>query len=225
MSLRLRLGFAAALCVAGGMVAGWSDDASGKAKAAVAKKADAKADKPKFDPSGRTAISEFMATVVEGNTRFAAKDLPGALESYKNAVALSPGDPLGHYLVAETLLVQGNFADAEAALAQAEKVGDKRPDVLGKVFFLQADAKERQKKFEDARAAWTKYDGFAQRRGGDGGMFPQTAAARIQAIDEMVKLDKSYEDVRVRIAAEKDGGAAPAAPASAPKKPAPAPKK
>lgn len=212
MSLRLRVGFAVTLCAAVAVSAGWPDDASGKGKTAAAKKADKKPDKPKFDPSGRTAISEFTATVVDGNTRFASKDFPGALEAYKKAIALSPGDPLGPYLVAEAQLAQGNFVDAEAALAAAEKLGDKRPDVLGKVFFLQADAKERQKKWEDARAAWTKYDGFAQRRGGDGGVFPQTAAARIQAIDERIKLDKSYEDVRVRIAAEKDAGPAPARP-------------
>ena len=105
-----------------------------------------------------------MFTVFQGNGRFSAKDYPGALESYKKAVTLAPNDPLGHYLVAEAQLAQGNVAEAEAALAQAEKVGDKRPDVLGKVYFLQADAKERQKKWEEARAAWAKYDGWAQRR-------------------------------------------------------------
>jgi predicted Zn-dependent protease len=209
------MGFAVAMGLAVVVAVGWPDDASGKDKTDQ-KKDTAKQDdkKPKFDPNNRTAISEFMFTVVDGNTRFAAKDFTGALESYKKAVTLAPNDPLGHYLIAEAQLAQGNIADGEAALAQAEKLGDKRPDVLGKIYFLQADAKERQKKWEESRAAWAKYDGFAQRRGGDGGVFPQTAAARIQAIDEMVKLDKSYEDVRRRIAAEKDGGAAPSKPPS-----------
>lgn len=205
---RIRWVFVGLITAGAAVAVAWPEDAAGKDKSSSAKD-----DKQKFDPNNRTAISELMFTVFQGNGRFSAKDYAGALESYKKAVTLAPNDPLGHYLVAEAQLAQGNVAEAEAALAQAEKVGDKRPDVLGKVYFLQADAKERQKKWEEARAAWAKYDGWAQRRGGEGGAFPQTAAARISTIDEMVKLDKAYEDVRQRIAAEKDGGAAPSAPA------------
>lgn len=210
-SSRLRLGLAAVMVASIAAASLWPEDASGKDKAAASKDAKKDDKKPKFDPNNRTAISEFMSTVVDGNTRFASKDFPGALDAYKKAVGLAPNDPLGHYLVAEALLAQDKVADGEASLAQAEKLGDKRPEILGKVYFLQADAKERQKKWDEARAAWAKYDGWAQRRGGpDGGnAFPQSAAARISAIDEYVKLDKAYDDVRRRIAAEKDGGAAP----------------
>jgi tetratricopeptide (TPR) repeat protein len=162
--------------------------------------------KDKSDPTNHAALSKPMAAVALGNAKFVAKDYAASLEAYKRAVQLAPNDPLGHYLVAEAQLAQGNINEGEAALAQAEKLGDKRPDVMGKVLFLEADTKERQKKWADAKTAWSKYSEWAQKHI-EAGAIPTTGAARIAAIDEAMKLDTQYEDVRKRIADEKKGDA------------------
>ena len=48
---------------------------------------------------------------------------------------------------------------------------------------------------------------YARKKHVDAGTFPSSGAARIEAIDAMLKQDKAYDVVRERIAAEKDGGA------------------
>lgn len=147
-----------------------------------------------------------MDTVVSGNAKFIARDFPGAIETYKKAIALAPQNPLGHYLLGEAMVQTGNLTEAEAAFTQADNTADKTPQVKAKVLFCIADLKERQKKWDDAKAAWQKYADWAQSHG-DAGAMPQTAAARIAAIDEAVKQDKAYDVVRQRIAAEKEAGA------------------
>ncbi len=176
------------------------------AATAIAGAAGKEKEKDKKDAKSSKGPTPLMAAVADGNAKFAAKDYPAALEAYKKAIAAAPSDPLGHYLVAEAQLAQGNIADAQVALDAAEKVGEKRPDVMGKVLFLEADAKEREKKWPDAKTAWGRYNEWAAKHG-DAGAIPATATARVQVIDDYAKLDAVYDDVRKRIAAEKtDGG-------------------
>ncbi|CAN5715389.1 hypothetical protein BH09MYX1_BH09MYX1_17570 [soil metagenome] len=156
-----------------------------------------------FDPANRAHISQFMEVVVGGNGKFVTRDFPGAIEAYKKAIALAPNNPLGHYLLAEAQIASGNLTEAEAELTQADNVADKTPQVKAKVLFCIADLKERQKKWDDAKTAWQKYADWSQAHG-DSGAMPQTAAARISAIDEAIKQDKAYDIVRQRIATEKD---------------------
>lgn len=161
---------------------------------------------PGFDPANRTHISQFMDMIVSGNSKFIARDFPGAIEIYKKAIALAPTNPLGHYLLGEAEIATNNLTEAEAAFTQADNTADKTPTVKAKVLFCIADLKERQKKWDDAKVAWQKYADWANAHG-DAGAIPQTAAARIAAIDEAIKQDKAYDIVRTRIAAEKEAGA------------------
>ena len=161
---------------------------------------------PGYDPANRTHISQFMELVVSGNAKFIARDFPGAIEIYKKAIALAPTNPLGHYLLGEAEIATNNLTEAEAAFTQADNTADKTPQVKAKVLFCLADLKERQKKWDDAKVAWQKYADWANAHG-DAGAIPQTAAARIAAIDEAIKQDKAYDIVRTRIAAEKEAGA------------------
>ncbi len=179
--------------------------ASGDNKPAVDAK-DAK-DGGKYDPQNRTHISQYMETLVAGNAKFTARDFPGAIEVYRRAIAMAPNNPLGHYLLGEAQSASGNLAEAEASWTQADNFADKDPEVKAKVLFCLADLRERQKKWEDAKAAWDKYKQFAVAHPDAHGM-PQSADARVLAIDTALKQDKAYEIVRQRIAAEKDGGAA-----------------
>jgi hypothetical protein len=87
------------------------------------------------------------------------------------------------------------------------------------VLFAVADCFEREKKWEQARVAWKLYSDHAAKLGADGGAFPESGAARLKVIDDWLALDKKYDLVRQRIAAEKvaDAGAEAGKP-GAPKK-------
>lgn len=177
-----------------------------------AQAADAGTSDDQYDPDNKTHISKFMEIVAQANAKVTSRDFPGAVELYRKAIQLQPANPLGHYLLGEVQLAQNNITEAEASMNQADNVGDKMPAIKTKVLFVLADLKERQKKWDDAKTAWTRYNEWATNH--DAGAMPASAAARIQAIDDMLKQDKAYEIVRQRIAAEKEGGApAPAAPA------------
>ncbi|MDB5219827.1 MAG: hypothetical protein JWO86_7754 [Myxococcaceae bacterium] len=231
-SIRARARVFALALAAGSMALGVAlvaDDASGQKAAPAAKP------KPKgapdagdrYDPDNITAISQFMETVGKGNEKYNAKDYPGAIDVFKKAIQLNPRQPLGPYLLGEAYLATANLGEAEAAFKNAEELNDpKQPLVRSHVLFALADCYEREQKWEPARTAWQAYNEHAAKLGPDGGAHPQSGAARIKAIDDMLKQDKAYEIVRQRIAAERaDSGApddgkagAPGAPAAPPKK-------
>jgi tetratricopeptide (TPR) repeat protein len=149
---------------------------------------------------------EFMAACADGNAKYVAKDIPGAILAYQKAIKLAPRNPLGHYLLGEAQLGAGNLEAAGTAWLEADQVGDSVPAVKAKILFVLADLREREKKWDDAKAAWQRYAEFAAKHP-DVGVFPASAGGRIQAIDEMLKQDKAYDIVRQRIKEEKSGGA------------------
>jgi tetratricopeptide (TPR) repeat protein len=168
---------------------------------------DARADnKPaaddKYDPANHTHISKFMETCVQGNAKFASRDFPGAIDSYRKAIQLQPTNPLGHYLLGEAQSASGNLTEAEASWTNADNLGDKDPPTKTKLLFVLADLKERQKKWDDAKAGWQRYAQYVAAHPDAGGS-AATSDARIKAIDDMLKQDKAYDIVRQRIAAEK----------------------
>ncbi len=173
-------------------------------KAEKSPKATAKpSGEPVFDPDNKTAISKYNDTILKGNGKFLARDFPGALDIYRSAIPLAPKNALGHTMIAETQIAAGNLPEAEASLSQAEANADeKNAGLRAKVLFLQADLKERQKRWDEAKAAWTVYTDYVGKHAGVG--FPPSAASRIQAIDDMLKQEKAYVAVRERIAAEKN---------------------
>ena len=188
-------------------------------KAAAAKPKAAPDAGDRYDPENVTALSQFMEIVGKGNEKYNAKDYPAAVDSFKRAIPVSPRHPLGSYLLGEAYLASGNLGEAEAAFKAAEEQNDpKFPLVRSQVLFAIADCYEREKKWELARTAWQVYTEHAAKLGADGGAHPQSGAARIKAVDDWLKLDKQYEIVRQRIAAEKADAGAPAKPVAAPPK-------
>jgi cytochrome c-type biogenesis protein CcmH/NrfG len=172
--------------------------------------------KPKQEKDGRydadniTAISQFMETIAKGTTLFAAKDVTGAIDTYRKAVQLSPKNALGYYFLAEAYLASGNLGEAEAAIAQAHELNDPRnPALRARVLFLTADVYERAKKKEQARAAWQAYTEHAAKFGPDSGAYPHSGAERLKVMQKILEMEKAYSGVRERIAAEKDGGKSP----------------
>ena len=156
----------------------------------------------KYDPANRTHISKFMETCTQGNAKFVSRDFPGAIDVYRKAIQLQPTNPLGHYLLGEAQSASGNLTEAEASWTNADNLGDKDPPVKTKLLFVLADLKERQKKWDDAKAGWQRYAQYVAAHADAGGS-AATADARIKAIDDMLKQDKAYDIVRQRIAAEK----------------------
>lgn len=149
---------------------------------------------------------EYTNLCSQGNAKYAARDFDGAIAQYRKAIELAPHQALGHYLLGEALLAAGNLTDAEASWSRAAlEGGDKDPALQARVLFVTADLKERQKKWEDAKAAWQTYLDWANRFP-DVGVFPASAQSRLVILDTVIKQDKAYEVVRQRIAATQDGG-------------------
>lgn len=169
----------------------------------------------KPDANNQVALSEFMSTCLQGNAKFLSRDFPGSIDTYRKAIQLAPKNPLGHYLLGEAQLATGNMAEAEASWKQADLLAPAaaNPVLRARILFVQADLKEQQKKWDEAKALWQAYADLAAKLVGDGGspspeagVHPASAASRLQAIEASMKLDKDYEVVRQRIKDTADGG-------------------
>jgi tetratricopeptide (TPR) repeat protein len=153
--------------------------------------------------------SDFSAAINAGSVKYVAKDYPGAIELYQKATQLQPRNPLGYYMLGEAQLGAGSLPETEKAWLQADQVIDNGPPgVKEKVLFVLADLRELQKRWDDAKAAWQRYADFCAKNP-DLPAFPDSATARIKAIDDMQKQDKAYEIVRQRIKDEKSDAGAP----------------
>jgi tetratricopeptide (TPR) repeat protein len=162
---------------------------------------------PKTSEAGPAPSSRDYASVcARGNAKYLSRDFDGAIELYRRAIELSPHQSLGHYLLGEAQLAAGHLAEAETSWSRAAlETNEKAPALRARILFVQADLKERQKKWDEARAAWQIYLDWVGRFP-DAGGFGATAQSRQQVIDSMLKQDKMYEGVRQRIAATQDGG-------------------
>jgi tetratricopeptide (TPR) repeat protein len=149
---------------------------------------------------------KYREACKDGNTKYAARDFVAAIAAYQKAIELDPNNALGHYFLGEAQLAGGNLIEAEAAWNRASlAASDKEPALRARVLFVLADLKERQKKWEEARAAWQVYLDWAGKFP-NAGAFPGSGQSRQQAIDSMNKQDKAYAVVRQRIADTKAGG-------------------
>jgi hypothetical protein len=183
----------------------------------------ANADPPKGkeirrDPENRRGISPYMELVNKGEAAFVARDIPGAVSTFQEAIKLKPDEMLAFYRLGEAEQESGKLDDAdkawEAALSKRCTQGcDNRntPDNLkAKVMFAIAFLRERQQKWPAAKDAWQSYAAFLQGNAKVHG-YPATAADRIKMIDRRVQLEADYGKVKERIAqriAEKEKEAA-----------------
>src|ERR1044071_1742302 len=51
----------------------------------------------KRDPEGKRGISPYMELIAKGEASFVARDLPGAVSTFQEAVKLDPDKMLGFY--------------------------------------------------------------------------------------------------------------------------------
>lgn len=147
----------------------------------------------------------FVEACARGAAQYAAHDYASAIETFRGAIELAPQAAVGPYLLGEALFASGDVTGAEDAWGRAGAASEGDPAMRARVLFVVAQAKEQQKKWGDARAAWDAYRAWAAR-------FPQAAAftasadARAAAIDTMLAQERAAEVVRKRIAETRDGG-------------------
>jgi len=142
----------------------------------------------------------FKPAVTDGSTKYAARDFAGAVAAFQKAIEADPKNPLGHYFLGEAQLANNNLTEAEAAWTRASlESADKDPALRARILFVLADLKERQKKWDEAKAAWQVYLDWAAKYP-EAKAFTGSGQSRQQMIDAMTKQDKGYAVVRQRIA-------------------------
>jgi tetratricopeptide (TPR) repeat protein len=175
--------------------------------AADTPKAEAKKEGRK-DPQGKRGISPYMELIAKGEAAFVARDLPGAVTAFQEAIKLDPEKMLGFYRLGEAQLESGKPDEADVTWQAA--LSKKGPDDLSaKVLFVIADLRERQRKWQASKEAWGAYAAFLQSHPKAAG-YPATAAERQKQADRRMKDETDYGTVKERIAkrqAEKEAEA------------------
>ena len=151
------------------------------------------------------AAHDYLEACTQAAAKYVARDFTGAVAAFQKAIELSPNQPIGHYFLGEAQLAAGSLTEAEAAWNRASLLSGPQDAALrARVLFVLADLKERQKRWDDAKAAWQVYLDWANKYPG-ANAFPASAQSRQQVMDTMLKQDKAYEVVRQRIAETKGG--------------------
>lgn len=175
--------------------------ATAKPAAAPAKPAAAAPSVPKQvlkDPENKRGISPYMEAVVRGQRAFVARDIPGAVTAFQDAIKIDTEQALAFYRLGEAQLESGKPDEAEIAWNNAlKKPGSE--DQHAKVLFAIADLHERQKKWASAKEAWSAYAAYLQAHAKVIG-YPAVSIERTKVIDRHVKDEIDYAAVKERIA-------------------------
>jgi tetratricopeptide (TPR) repeat protein len=138
----------------------------------------------------------YSEAVQKGDSLLLARDYDGAIAAYKAEVDKNPA--LGHYRTGEAQLAKGNVAEAEATWQTALRLVGTDERLRGKLLFVLADLKERQKANDDAVTRWKEYEQHA-RTVADAKGYPATAVERLKRADEWKKISTDAAAVRDRI--------------------------
>ena len=161
----------------------------------------------------------YMVKVQSGIRLIVQKDADGALAALREAVELDPSKSQAHYYIGTAQRQKGELQPAvesfRAAAQRAQAAG--QPGRQARALFAVAETLERvataaevevvegentagvnREGLEKAREAWQQGMGLAQ--GGQGLVNPEIVRARIQAVDRVLEQDRSYADVRKKIA-------------------------
>jgi tetratricopeptide (TPR) repeat protein len=150
------------------------------------------------DPKGVKGISPFWEAIKKGDDAFAARDIDGAKLAYQEAIRLEPQNAMGHYRMGEAELSKGNLKEAEAIWTTALRFAGSNAVLKGKILFVIADVKERQRSFEEATNGWNAYDVHAKAET-KSNSYPATAADRKKRITDWKQLEIDYGAVKERI--------------------------
>ena len=150
------------------------------------------------DPEGKRGISPYAEAIAKGEGAYVARDLPGAITSFQDAIKLDTEKMLGFFRLGEAQLESGKPDEADSTWATA--LGKKGTDDLNaKLLFVIADLRERQHKWQAAKDAWAAYSAFLQNHAKVNG-YPATATERTKQADRRMKDEVDYGAVKDRIA-------------------------
>jgi tetratricopeptide (TPR) repeat protein len=174
--------------------------ATKKDKAAPAPAKPAEGGEVRRDPNGVKGISPFWENVNKGDAAYIARDFDAAIGAYRDAIAASPQNPLGHYRLGEAQLAKGNIAEAEQSWDTGLRFAGDDQRIRAKLLFLMADLRERQKAYDEATARWEQYEKVAQQQP-EAKAFPATAAERKKRIADWKRITEESAAVKERIEA------------------------
>ena len=153
---------------------------------------------PAVVPLTKGARGPYSAKIVKGHAAYVARDFPGAVAAYRDAIKDDANDPFAHYFLGEAQLASGNVAEADASFASGLRVVAAKDDIHAKLLFVIADLRERQGKWADAKRAWDEYAQFLTSHPNAKG-YAATVAERSKVIDTHVDLETKYAAVKQRI--------------------------
>lgn len=149
------------------------------------------------DPEGLTGVSSFWEKLAKADGVAAARDFNAAIALYREAIAESPQNPLGHYRVGQALTLAANLEKAELAYAAALRFVANDNPLKAKLLFCLADLRERQRLHEQAIAAFGDYEAHVQTNQAVGG-HPASAAERKKRNQEWIRISAEAAEVRLR---------------------------
>jgi TolA-binding protein len=174
------------------------------------------------DAKAKPGARGNAGALAKGHGAYMARDYPGAIQAYKEAITQDGSDPSGYYFLGEAQIAGGSTAEAEASFAAGLRNAGNKDDLRVKLLFVVADLRERQGKWPEAKKAWEEYAQFLSTHPGVKG-YSASATERVKVVDARVDLDAKYAPVRQRIEQRLKENASP--PPAADETPAPAPAK
>lgn len=176
----------------------------------------------KRDPEGVTGISPYNEALAKGRVAFGEGDHDGAIAAFDDAIAKDGSRVMGYLLKAQAQLDKGDLAGATAT-AQSANGKKGTEEAQSKVLFLQAELSERnanasKNEDEDAPApptekdtlekalrsvwdkvkeGWSAYGAFVSEHT-RAPNYSATADDRKRKVDDRVKREKDYGEVRAR---------------------------
>lgn len=151
------------------------------------------------DPKGIKGISPYMEMIAKGDRSCVARDFEGAILAYREAIKLEPEKALGHYRVGSAQLAKGDQKEAEAAFVNGLRFVGKDGTLKGKLIFVLADLRERQKNTDEAVGRWKEYSKNAEDNK-EALTYPATASERVARNEAWKKNLSESEEVKTRIA-------------------------
>ncbi len=169
------------------------------------------------DPEGITGISPYNEALAKGRKAFSTGDHAGAISAFDDAIAQKSDKLLAYLLKAQAQLDNGDVASASTTAGAAQdKKGTEQEQ--SKMLFLVAELEERaanankdasaaadknalakalQSVWDKVKDRWTGYSAFVAEHT-RAPNYSATASDRKQKVDERVKREKDFGEVKSR---------------------------